>query len=252
MAFGLLGSSSTASRSPTPTWCRRAGRASGRCWTACDEPRRRGVTSSPRSTSTARSPSRDCVVPFLRRVAGVRKLLFGLVTPPAPRVPRSRSATVTRSGRVATRGGVRATPSRGRRWARRRVRPRRSSPTRLRTTSSPRIRWHVAEGHRVVIVSASYEHYVRVLADHLGLDGVAATRLAVGADGRLTGDLDGPNCRGPEKVARLHAWLAEHGVRSRRRDALGLRRFVRRPRAVGGGRPSHLGEGAADSVAPTA
>ncbi len=26
----------------------------------------------------------------------------------------------------------------------------------------------------------------------------------------FTGDLDGPNCRGAEKVHRLHAWLDEH------------------------------------------
>ena len=42
-----------------------------------------------------------------------------------------------------------------------------------------------------------------------------ATRLAVGADERLTGGLDGPNCRGPEKVRRLHDWIdATHGGRS--------------------------------------
>jgi phosphatidylglycerophosphatase C len=36
-----------------------------------------------------------------------------------------------------------------------------------------------------------------------------ATRLGVSADQRFTGDLDGPNCRGPEKVRRLYAWLHE-------------------------------------------
>ena len=33
------------------------------------------------------------------------------------------------------------------------------------------------------------------------------TRLAVGGGGTFTGALDGPNCRGPEKVSRLHRWL---------------------------------------------
>jgi phosphatidylglycerophosphatase C len=43
---------------------------------------------------------------------------------------------------------------------------------------------------------------------------VLATRLAVDDDGRCTGALDGANCRGPEKVRRLHAWLDEsHGGR---------------------------------------
>ena len=37
-----------------------------------------------------------------------------------------------------------------------------------------------------------------------------ATELEVDADGRCTGALVDGNCRGPEKVARLHAWLDEH------------------------------------------
>ena len=41
-----------------------------------------------------------------------------------------------------------------------------------------------------------------------------ATELEVDADGRCTGALVGGNCRGPEKVRRLHAWLdAHHGGR---------------------------------------
>ena len=67
----------------------------------------------------------------------------------------------------------------------------------------------------MVIVSASYEMYVEPLAALLGADHALATRLAVGADGRLTGELDGPNCRGPEKIRRLHDWLdAHHGGRA--------------------------------------
>ena len=66
-----------------------------------------------------------------------------------------------------------------------------------------------ATGDVIVIVSASFELYVEPLGRLLGVDGVLATRLATDA-GRFTGDLDGPNCRGPEKVRRLHAWLDEH------------------------------------------
>jgi phosphatidylglycerophosphatase C len=75
-----------------------------------------------------------------------------------------------------------------------------------------RARWHVDQGHRVVIVSASYEQYVQVVADHLGLHGVIATKLEVGLDGRLTGRLDGPNCRAAEKVRRLDEWLVSNGL----------------------------------------
>ena len=41
------------------------------------------------------------------------------------------------------------------------------------------------------------------------------TELAVDDDGLLTGALAGANCRGVEKVRRLHAWLRErHGDRA--------------------------------------
>jgi phosphatidylglycerophosphatase C len=71
---------------------------------------------------------------------------------------------------------------------------------------------HQARGDRVVLVSASYEVYLLPLGRLLGVDGVLCTRLEVASDGRLSGRLDGPNCRGPEKVRRLEAWLAEHGL----------------------------------------
>src|SRR5581483_9290555 len=44
-----------------------------------------------------------------------------------------------------------------------------------------------------------------------GFDAVLGTRLEIDGDGRLTGRLDGPNCRGPEKVERLRAWLGGDG-----------------------------------------
>ncbi len=80
---------------------------------------------------------------------------------------------------------------------------------RLRTDTTARLRWHLGEGHHVVLVSASYEVYVRHLAAHLGAHDVLATRLELGEDGRLTGRLEGGNCRGPEKARRLEAWLAD-------------------------------------------
>ena len=74
---------------------------------------------------------------------------------------------------------------------------------------------HLQAGDQVVIVSASYAIYVEPLAVLLGANQALATRLAVGADGRLTGELDGPNCRGPEKIRRLHDWLdSTHGGRA--------------------------------------
>jgi phosphatidylglycerophosphatase C len=70
-----------------------------------------------------------------------------------------------------------------------------------------RIRWHRSRGHEVVMISASLAVYLAPLGQQLGFDAVLATGLEVGADGRLTGRLEGANVRGEEKVARLRQWL---------------------------------------------
>ncbi len=72
-----------------------------------------------------------------------------------------------------------------------------------------RMEWHRARGHRLVIVSASPDLYLRPLAQDLDVDAVVATRLAVGPDGRLTGGYNGRNCRGQEKLARVRRWIDE-------------------------------------------
>jgi phosphatidylglycerophosphatase C len=73
-----------------------------------------------------------------------------------------------------------------------------------------RLRWHLRQGHDVVIVSASPQIYVDVVAEHLGVADGLGTRLAVDARGKLTGSYLGKNCRGTEKMRRLTAWLEEH------------------------------------------
>ena len=80
---------------------------------------------------------------------------------------------------------------------------------RLRPEVRERVEWHRNEGHELVLVSASPELYVTPIGRKLGFDTVLATRLEIGADGRLTGRLLGANCRGPEKVMRLREWRGE-------------------------------------------
>ncbi|HZC15765.1 MAG TPA: HAD-IB family hydrolase, partial [Caulobacteraceae bacterium] len=65
-------------------------------------------------------------------------------------------------------------------------------------------RWR-EQGARLVIVTASPEEIVQPFARGLGADVLIATRLAYDDQGRLTGRLDGENCRGREKVRRLKA-----------------------------------------------
>ena len=82
------------------------------------------------------------------------------------------------------------------------------SSDRLRPDTLARAGDHLERGHRVVVVSASPSVYLEPLARDLGFDAALATQLEVDGDGRITGRMLGGNCRGPEKVARLEAWLA--------------------------------------------
>jgi phosphatidylglycerophosphatase C len=73
----------------------------------------------------------------------------------------------------------------------------------MRPEMLARVDWHLAEGHRLIVVSASPELYVGPIARGLGFTSVIATRLEVDTDGRLTGRLLGANVKGAEKVHRL-------------------------------------------------
>lgn len=65
-----------------------------------------------------------------------------------------------------------------------------------------RLKWHQAEGHLCLLISANID----VLADPVGralhFDHVISSKLEV-VGGRITGRLIGKNCRGQEKVERL-------------------------------------------------
>ena len=81
----------------------------------------------------------------------------------------------------------------------------------LRADVRRRLEWHRDQGHYTVIVSASPECYVSPAGSEIGVDGVVATRLAVGGGGLLTGGYEGKNCRGSEKYARLVSHLRAVG-----------------------------------------
>lgn len=154
--------------------------------------------------------TRDCVTPFLRELAGAR-LATTLARHPltvARALARRDNDTLKEvactalaglgAAEVSARGAVYARQIRGA-W--------------MRPDTLARLDRHRALGHAVVLVSASLEPYLEPLGALLGVDAVLCTRLEVGADGRLTGRLDGRNCRGPEKADRLRSWLDEHRLR---------------------------------------
>ncbi len=79
----------------------------------------------------------------------------------------------------------------------------------IRTDTAARLHKHQEAGHRVVVVSASFEAYVEPVARQLGVHEVIATRWEVDNDGILTGQLSGPNVRGPVKVELLAKLLGD-------------------------------------------
>jgi phosphatidylglycerophosphatase C len=146
---------------------------------------------------------RDCVVPFLRELAGWRWYrdrdeVKNLVTAAAM---AGRPLTIVQSSAERFAGRV--------------------FPAWLRSDTVQRLRWHREQGHRVVLVSASYREYLDHLARLLGCDDVLATEIEVGSGGSCTGRIRGRNCRGAEKERRLRDWMASRGLMGARIFAYG-------------------------------
>ncbi|MFC1719775.1 HAD family hydrolase [Pseudomonadota bacterium] len=67
--------------------------------------------------------------------------------------------------------------------------------------------YHRRSGHRTILISASYDFYVRPLADAMGFDDVICTEAAWTSDSRLSGTSSSGNCYGPVKLRRLQERL---------------------------------------------
>ncbi|RTZ59576.1 MAG: HAD-IB family hydrolase [Gammaproteobacteria bacterium] len=78
----------------------------------------------------------------------------------------------------------------------------------MRQSALSRLAEHRESGDRIVLVTASFDFYVRYLAQKLGIEEVVATG-AQWRDDRLTGKLAGQNCYGVEKLRRLDALLGD-------------------------------------------
>lgn len=153
---------------------------------------------------------RDTVVPFLRRFTTTQRFAVSLLPhtlrllPIAGRRDRDRLRALATD--IVFRGrGIDEVEAEATTWGVT------IAESLLRADTVSRLEWHLEQGHRVVIVTASYEQYVRVVAGILGEVDVVGTRLEV-AHGRCTGRLEGRNCRGPEKVRRLGEWLTGEGL----------------------------------------
>ncbi len=151
--------------------------------------------------------TRDCVRPFLERVAGRRRLVTSVLRRPlaslvaAARRDRDRMKEIVVGGSLR---GKRITDvdAIGEQFAQYVM------VNWLRPDTMRRLRWHQQAGHRIVLVSASLAVYLRPLALRLGIEDVLCTDSTQSGD-RYGDRLNGPNCRAAEKRRRLEQWLDE-------------------------------------------
>lgn len=81
-------------------------------------------------------------------------------------------------------------------------------PSILDPEAMERLRWHQRRGHTTVLVSASVELYVCPWAEEAGFDAVMGTRLKTKGS-VFTGQFEGNNCYGSEKVSRLKSFRSD-------------------------------------------
>lgn len=78
-------------------------------------------------------------------------------------------------------------------------------PQLLKTAAIDKINWHRSKHHRIIVVSASIEEWIRPWTDAMGIE-LICTEMEV-IDNRLTGRFSTPNCNGPEKLKRIKQHL---------------------------------------------
>jgi phosphoserine phosphatase len=71
---------------------------------------------------------------------------------------------------------------------------------------------HQDAGRATLIVSAASHDLVELLAQVLGMEGGIGTRYEVDAEGRLTGELDGPFMYGEGKAEAVRSYAESEGV----------------------------------------
>lgn len=74
----------------------------------------------------------------------------------------------------------------------------------VRNGALDRIKWHLSQGHHLVVNSASIANWITPWARANGFAQVIATEIEV-KGGFLTGSFSTPCCYGEEKLVRLHA-----------------------------------------------
>ncbi len=79
-------------------------------------------------------------------------------------------------------------------------------PSLIRPEALQKVRYHLTQHHRVVVVSASPYNWIEGWCKEMGVE-VIASRLQI-EDNIVTGKLDSKNCFGQEKVNRIKNYLS--------------------------------------------
>jgi len=82
----------------------------------------------------------------------------------------------------------------------------------LRPQALALVREHQRAGDRLAIVTATNDFVTGPIARAFGVDDLIAVRLAQGADGWITGEIEGVPSLRAGKVARVGDWLAAQGL----------------------------------------
>ncbi len=69
------------------------------------------------------------------------------------------------------------------------------------------IREHREAGHKLVLMTASFDFYTSHIAQALGFDELIATQAKWSESDTMTGLIDGKNCHGLEKVSRIESYI---------------------------------------------
>lgn len=70
------------------------------------------------------------------------------------------------------------------------------------------IQRHRNAGHHLILVTASFDFYVKKLGKAMGFDSIICTQSVWDENGRLKGELKEGNCYGPIKLERLKAYFS--------------------------------------------
>jgi HAD superfamily hydrolase (TIGR01490 family) len=77
----------------------------------------------------------------------------------------------------------------------------------LRPSALKKLKEHIQQGHKCILVSASISYYLEYWGAAAGFDNVLCTEIYADDDGKSTGRIFGRNCKGEEKVRKLRALL---------------------------------------------